>query len=198
MTDAASDIVLSRLLRKIDKATPAELPALTSEFARLKPPASPRLGDDYISPEKQVIAKIVAQDDKQEALFELVKLTSLGGPNPEDNFNNRHSLSVPAAQAWSTLLTTLPNPKERAEIALEALTFAKADIMKDVASAALLQALERMPVLGPMEIFALKQVQGHAAESGNGALKLMVRDFNQARVLALIAENAKQPAPSRS
>ena len=198
MTDAASDIVLTRLLRKIDQATPAELPELTREFARIKPPASPQLGDDYISPEKQVIAKIVSQDDKLQALHDLMKLANLGRPNPEDSFSNRHSLTVPAAQAWSALIQTVPDAQTRVEVATETMTFAQVDVLKDVAAAALLDALGRSPILGPMEVFALKQVQDYALESQNGLLKLQISDFHHARVQALIAENAKQYAPSRT
>jgi hypothetical protein len=197
MSDSASDIVLSRLLRQIDRAAPAELPALTQEFARLKPPASPQLGEDYVSPEKKVIAKIVSQDDKLQALHELAKLANLGAPNPEDSFSNRHSLSVPAAQAWGTLIETVPSHKDRVEMAIEAMTFAQVDVMKDVAAVALLNSLTKSPVLGPIEAFGLKQVQAHALESHNALLGLMIRDFYQTRVQTLAAENARQQSLPR-
>ncbi len=195
MTDTASDIVVSRLLRKIENATPEELPELTREFARLKPPSSPQLGDDYISPEKKVIAKIVSQDDKQQALFELMKLANLGAANPDDAFGDRHSLSVPAAQAWSMLVETLPDPQARIEAATEAMTFAKVDVMKDVAAVALLQSLERAPILGSMHRFLLTQIQDHAFASQNGLLKMMIRDFQFARIQAFAAENARHRNP---
>lgn len=197
MSDSASDIVLSRLLRQIDRAAPAELPALTQEFARLKPPASPQLGEDYVSPERKVIAKIVSQDDKLQALHDLAKLANLGAPNPEDSFGNRHSLSVPAAQAWSALIEKVPAHKDRIEMAIEAMTFAQVDVMKDVAAASLLHSLSKSSAFGPIEAFGLKQVQAHALESGNKLLSMMVRDFCQTQVQALVAENARQQSLPR-
>ncbi len=197
MTDSTNDIVVTRLINHLDRTTdPEQISALTQEFARHKPPASPKLDGDFISPEQQVIAKIVAQEDTFKALHDLGNLADLGGASPEDAMRNRHSLSVPAAQAWSALLQTLPTNDDKIGVAIETMSLSKSPVMKEVAASALLHSLTHAKTISPLEKFGIKLVQDFSAKTGNDLLTMQLRDFHHQRVRTLIEENAARSGPA--
>lgn len=194
MTDSASDVAVTRILNRINATTdPAEISALSAEFARQKPAAIPSPGDDYPSPAQQVIAKILSQEDKFQALHDLRTVAELGGASPEDDMGSRHSLSVPAAQAWNDLIQKLPDSAERSCEAIEAMSFAKTGVMKDVAASALLSCLINSRVLTALETFGYREACKHAVESGNAFLQMQVKEFSGARQKAFADLLASQP-----